>query len=80
MFVSTSRASYGARVGHWSLAQHGAIAVATFARPPRNLMSMAAMTELEALTERVAADDAVNVFAVTGGVPDTSSRTPTSTT
>jgi enoyl-CoA hydratase len=69
MFVSTSSPSYGAQVGHWSLAQHGTIAVATFTRPPRNLMSMAAMSELETLTARVAADDGVDVFVVTGGVP-----------
>jgi enoyl-CoA hydratase/carnithine racemase len=53
----------------WSLARHGPVAVATFARPPRNLMPMAGMTELEALAGEVAADDTVNVLVVTGGTP-----------
>jgi enoyl-CoA hydratase len=58
-----------ADVKHWSLERRDAIAIATFTRPPRNLMSMAAMSELESLTETVAADDTVNVLVVTGGVP-----------
>ena len=54
----------------WSL-EHGSdgVAVATFRRPPRNLMSMAAMTELEALLTEVAEDDAIAVLVLTGGVP-----------
>jgi enoyl-CoA hydratase/carnithine racemase len=54
----------------WSL-EHGpdGVAVATFRRPPRNLMSMAAMTELEQLLAEVAEDDAVAVLVLTGGVP-----------
>jgi enoyl-CoA hydratase/carnithine racemase len=47
----------------------GAVAVATFRRPPRNLMSMAAMTELEGLLGEVAADDGIRVLVLTGGVP-----------
>lgn len=47
----------------------GKVAVATFRRPPRNLMSMAAMTELEALLGGVAEDDGVQVLVLTGGVP-----------
>jgi enoyl-CoA hydratase len=54
---------------HWSLEHQDAIAVATFTRPPRNLMSMAAMGELEALVTGVAADDRVHVLVLTGGVP-----------
>jgi len=53
----------------WSLERTGSTAVATFTRPPRNLMSMAAMTELEALVGDIAADDAVHVLVLTGGIP-----------
>jgi len=53
----------------WTLGRAGEVAVATFRRPPRNLMSMAAMTELEALVNDVADDDDINVLVVTGGVP-----------
>lgn len=49
--------------------RRGAVALATFRRPPRNLMSMAAMTELEGVLGQLAADDAVNVVVITGGVP-----------
>lgn len=55
-------------VTHWSIESRGAVALATFSRPPRNLMSMAAMAELEALLEQVAADESVNVLVLTGGV------------
>jgi enoyl-CoA hydratase len=54
---------------HWTLEHDGPVAIATFARPPRNLMSMAAMTELEGLLAEVALDDRVNVLVLTGGVP-----------
>jgi enoyl-CoA hydratase len=53
----------------WELQRRGAMALATFTRPPRNLMSMAAMSELESLLEGVAADDSLNVLVLTGGVP-----------
>src|SRR5262249_15116773 len=53
---------------NWSLERHGSLAVARFTRPPRNFMSFAAMSELEALTLEVAADDGVNVLMLTGGV------------
>ena len=54
----------------WALEQPSeGVAVATFRRPPRNLMSMAAMTELEALLTEVAEDDATAVLVLTGGVP-----------
>jgi enoyl-CoA hydratase/carnithine racemase len=45
------------------------IAVVTFDRPPRNLMSMAAMTELEGVLGALATDDDINVVVITGGVP-----------
>lgn len=54
---------------HWSIEQDGSVAVATFTRPPRNLMSMAAMSELEALLTEVATDDTITVLILTGGVP-----------
>ena len=54
---------------HWTLEHHGATAVASFDRPPRNLMSMAAMSELEALLEEVALDDSITVLVLTGAVP-----------
>jgi len=53
---------------HWTLERHDAIALATFARPPRNLMSMAAMSELEQLVTDVATDDDIAVLVLTGGV------------
>ncbi len=53
----------------WELEQHGTVALATFTRPPRNLMSMAAMGELEALVATVAANDAISVLVLTGGLP-----------
>jgi enoyl-CoA hydratase len=54
---------------HWTLERHDSIALATFSRPPRNLMSMHAMGELEQLVEEVAGDDSVHVLVITGGVP-----------
>lgn len=53
----------------WTLERHGRVAVATFRRPPRNMMSFAAMGELEALAAGVAADDGLSVLVLTGGVP-----------
>jgi len=53
----------------WNLERRDRVAVATFSRPPRNLMSMAAMGELETLLGEVAEDDAVTVLVITGGVP-----------
>ncbi|MCU0267327.1 MAG: enoyl-CoA hydratase/isomerase family protein [Acidimicrobiales bacterium] len=53
----------------WTLERHDRIAVATFTRPPRNLMSMAAMGELERLLDEVARDDSIHVLVLTGGVP-----------
>jgi enoyl-CoA hydratase/carnithine racemase len=53
----------------WNLERRDQVAVATFSRPPRNLMSMAAMGELETLLGEVAEDDAITVLVITGGVP-----------
>lgn len=53
----------------WSLRHEDGIAVATFERPPRNLMNMAAMTELEGLVADVAERDDITVLVITGGVP-----------
>ena len=52
----------------WALERHGAVAVATFTRPPRNLMSFAALGELEAVLGRLAEDPEVHVVVLTGGV------------
>jgi enoyl-CoA hydratase len=54
---------------YWTIERFDAVGVATFTRPPRNLMSMAAMTELEALIAQVAGDADVRVLVLTGGVP-----------
>src|SRR4051794_23408738 len=56
------------RVSHWTLERRGNIALATFPRPPRNLMHMGGMAELEQLVTRVAADDDIAVLVLTGGV------------
>ena len=52
----------------WTLERNERVAVATFTRPPRNMMSFAAMGELEALVGRVADDADVSVLVLTGGV------------
>jgi enoyl-CoA hydratase len=49
--------------------RHDTIAVVTFTRPPRNLMSMAAMSELEEVLGELAVDTSVAVVVLTGGVP-----------
>jgi enoyl-CoA hydratase len=48
---------------------HERVALVRFDRPPRNLMSMAAMTELEGVLGDLAANDDVNVVVITGAVP-----------
>jgi enoyl-CoA hydratase len=53
----------------WAVQQHGAVAVATFARPPRNFMSFAAMGELGETLEQLAGRDDVSVVVLTGGLP-----------
>ena len=52
----------------WNVDRRDRIAVCTFARPPRNFMSFAAMTELEKLLDELAADESVSVVVLTGGV------------
>ncbi|MGH9195929.1 MAG: enoyl-CoA hydratase-related protein, partial [Acidimicrobiia bacterium] len=54
-------------MGNWKLESHGQVALATFTRPPRNLMDTASMTELEQLLNEVAQSEAV-VLVITGGV------------
>jgi enoyl-CoA hydratase len=56
-------------MSHWSIEHDGPVAIATFTRPPRNLMSMAAMGELEVLLDEVSRDERVTVLVLTGGVP-----------
>lgn len=53
----------------WSVDQHDRVAVATFTRPPRNLMSFAAMGELEEVLGGLAEREDVSVVVLTGGVP-----------
>jgi enoyl-CoA hydratase/carnithine racemase len=53
----------------WDVTQHGAVAVATFKRPPRNFMSFETMGELETRLLDLAARDDINVVVLTGGVP-----------
>ena len=52
----------------WSLQRHDKIAIATFTRPPRNFMSVAAMTELVGVLETLAEDETISVVVLTGGV------------
>jgi enoyl-CoA hydratase len=70
--ASVCRASLAAQVRFamtsWTLERFDTVALATFRRPPRNLMSMAAMGELEQLASEVAVDAEVQVLVLTGGV------------
>jgi enoyl-CoA hydratase len=50
--------------GAWTLERRGPIAIAHFSYPPRNFMTFAGMTELEALVTEVAADDSVTVLVL----------------
>lgn len=54
---------------HWRLERHGRIRVASFAAPPRNSMTFAAMGELEAITAEVARDDSATAFVIASDVP-----------
>ena len=56
-------------MGFWDVRNEGAVAVATFGRPPRNLMSMAAMTELEGVLTALADDESVNVVVLASSTP-----------
>src|SRR6476659_1488538 len=55
-------------MAYYTVERRDTIALVTFSRPPRNLMSMAAMSELEATMGELADDDSVNVVVITGGV------------
>src|SRR5262245_32106927 len=62
-------AHYRPAMSFFTVERRDAVALVTFSRPPRNLMSMAAMTELEGVLGGLAGDDDVNVVVITGGVP-----------
>ena len=47
----------------------GEIAIATFTRPPRNLMDQQGMSQLERVVEAVAVDESINLLILTGAVP-----------
>ena len=56
----------------WRVARrgpNGEIAIATFTRPPRNLMDLKAISQLERVVEAVAADESISLLVLTGGVP-----------
>ncbi len=53
----------------WTVDRRGAIALVIFHRPPRNLMNMAAMTELEGVLGELATDSSVNVVVIASDVP-----------
>ncbi len=53
----------------WIESRHGTVAVLTFDRPPKNWMSLEAMTELVGHLQRLAdATDEVRVVMLTGGI------------
>lgn len=56
-------------MSYFSLEHRDRTAVLTFDRPPRNLMSMAAMSELESRLTTLADRSTTNVIVLTGGVP-----------
>jgi enoyl-CoA hydratase/carnithine racemase len=53
----------------WTLTEDDGIAVLTFARPPRNFMSFAAITELGERLRELGERNDVSVVVLTGGVP-----------
>ncbi len=53
----------------WRLERHDQIAVAHFSHPPRNFMTFADMTALEALVRTVAADDTVTMLILASDTP-----------
>jgi enoyl-CoA hydratase/carnithine racemase len=56
-------------MAYWSVDIDDSVAVLTFTRAPRNVMSLAAMTELaDALDDLAARTDEVTVVVLTGGV------------
>ena len=56
-------------MAYFAVEHRGSVALVTFTRPPRNTMSMAAMTELEGVLAGLATDASVHVVVLTGGVP-----------
>lgn len=54
----------------WRSERHGPITVLSYDAPPRNSMTFAAMSELEALVEEVAADDTCTALVIASDVPD----------
>jgi len=53
----------------WTLTEVDGIAVLTFARPPRNFMSFAAITELGERLRELGERSDVSVVVLTGGLP-----------
>jgi enoyl-CoA hydratase/carnithine racemase len=53
----------------WTLTEDDSIAILTFTRPPRNFMSIAAMTELGERLRELGDRSDVSVVVLTGGVP-----------
>jgi len=55
--------------GRWAFSLDGAVAIASYDRPPRNLMTFAAMAQLRTWLDSVAADPAVAVVMLTSQLP-----------
>jgi enoyl-CoA hydratase/carnithine racemase len=55
--------------GTFSIELTDAVALVSFNRPPMNLMSMAAMTELEGVLKQISIDPDIHAVVVTGAVP-----------
>src|SRR4051795_2217695 len=53
----------------WTLTEDDSIAILTFTRPPRNFMSIAAMTELGERLRELGDRSDVSVVVLTGGLP-----------
>jgi enoyl-CoA hydratase/carnithine racemase len=58
-----------AGLGRWDFEVNGSVAIASFSRPPRNLMTFAAMEQLRPWLESIAADSGVAVVMLTSRVP-----------
>jgi enoyl-CoA hydratase len=56
-------------MAHWTLTEHDGIALATFARPPRNFMTFAALAELGERLRDLGEREDVSAIVLTGGVP-----------
>jgi enoyl-CoA hydratase/carnithine racemase len=55
---------------YWSRRQHDGVTELVFSRPPRNMMSFAAMEELQGWLEGVGDDRSTNVVLLTSSTPD----------